>query len=79
MEGDLLSRRAVDENLSRLARERMKGQKLVGVTFDKRSNSWYVVLNDGKLALIRTCEEGPRDSRRARTRGERVPAHSNKK
>ena len=79
MEDDLLSRHAVDENLSRLARERMKGRKLVGVGFDERSKSWYVVLKDGARALIRTCDARPRVSRHGKTRVERIPAHSNKK
>jgi hypothetical protein len=72
MEDDLLSRRAVDENLSRLARERMHGQKLVGVTFDERSKSWYEVLSDGRLALIRTCDEESQGPRRVRARGTRA-------
>ena len=78
MERDILSRRAVNDNLRRITRKRMKGRKLVGVKFDPDSKAWYVVLPNGKRALLTTRHTVDRSLQHAKSSVARARALSDK-
>ena len=63
MTEDLLSRIAVDRNLERLARTRMKGRKLVGVKYDSVSKTWFAFLGDTLVQLRRHPASAARKAR----------------
>jgi hypothetical protein len=59
MTEDLLSRTAVDRNLERLTRLRMKGRKLVGVQFDPVSKTWFAFLGNTLVPIRRRAASTP--------------------
>ena len=68
MTEDLLNRTAVDRNLDRLARSRMKGRKLFGVKFDSASKTWIAFLGNQVVVIGRRAAAVPQKTRTAPTR-----------
>ena len=65
---DLLDRSAVDRNLDRLARSRMKGRKLFGVKFDPVAKRWTAFLGNQVVIIGKRSVAVPETARTAPTR-----------